>query len=94
MNLKKKILSSHYWNNAQVLSTEYRLGRLNRNREYYKFTFKIPMMMGEYKACRDLFKSHYIRAKSFPRVTGNEWFEIGKEVYEESSGEKLGDSNE
>ena len=87
--IEKKILSSHYWNNAQMLATEYRLGRLNRNREYYKFTFKIPMMMGEYKACRDLFKSHYIQAKSFPRVTGNEWFEIGKEVYEESSGEKL-----
>tara|TARA_A100001037_G_scaffold99176_1_gene90497 strand:+ start:191 stop:709 length:519 start_codon:yes stop_codon:yes gene_type:complete len=91
---EKKILSSHYWNNAQVLSTEYRLGRLNRNREYYKFTFQIPMMMEEYKACRDLFESHYIRAKSFSRVTSNEWFEIGKEVYEESSGEKLGDSNE
>ena len=50
------------------------------------------MMMGEYKACRDLFKSHYIRAKSFQsKITGNEWFEIGKEVYEESSGEKIGD---
>ena len=87
---EKKILSSHYWNNAQVLSTEYRLGRLNRNREYYKFTFQIPMMMSEYKACRDLFKSHYIRAKSFQsKITGDEWFEIGKEVYEEASGEKL-----
>ena len=30
---EKKILHSHYWNNAQVLSTEYRLGRLNRNKQ-------------------------------------------------------------
>ena len=89
---EKKILSSHYWNNAQVLSTEYRLGRLNRNREYYKFTFTIPMMMGEYKACRDLFKNHYLNVQSSTsRVTLTEWFEIGKEVYEESSGEKIGD---
>ena len=73
-----------------MLATEYRLGRLNRNKQYYKFTFSNHMMMGEYKACRDLFKSHYIRAKSFQsKITGNEWFEIGKEVYEESSGEKL-----
>ena len=89
---EKKILHSHYWNNAQVLSTEYRLGRLNRNREYYKFTFTIPMMMGEYKACRDLFKNHYLNVQSgTSRVTLTEWFEIGKEVYEESSGEKIGD---
>ena len=90
--IEKKILSSHYWNNAQVLSTEYRLGRLNRNKQYYKFTFNNHMMMGEYKACRDLFKNHYLNVQSSTsRVTLTEWFEIGKEVYEEVSGEKIGD---
>ena len=90
--IEKKILSSHYWNNAQMLATEYRLGRLNRNKQYYKFTFSNHMMMGEYKACRDLFKNHYLNVQSSTsKVTLTEWFEIGKEVYEESSGEKIGD---
>ena len=46
--------------------------------------------MGEYKAMRDLFKELYIHmTKREFSIVSKEFLDIGKEVYEEYSGEKL-----
>ena len=87
---EKKIVSAHFENTSQVLATEWRLGRMGRNKDYPKYTFRDKVMMGEYKAMRDLFKELYIHmTKREFSIVSKEFLDIGKEVYEEYSGEKL-----
>ena len=63
---------------------------MGRNKDYPKYTFRDKVMMGEYKAMRDLFKELYIHmTKREFSIVSKEFLDIGKEVYEEYSGEKL-----
>ena len=87
---EKKIVLAHFENISQVLATEWRLGRMGRNKDYPKYTFRDKIMMVEYKAMRDLFKELYIEmTKSEFSIVSKKFLDIGKEVYEEYSGEKL-----
>ena len=87
---EKLIVSAHFENHSQVLATEWRLGRMGKNKQYPKFTFREKILMGKYKAMRDLFKQQY-----FTQVGGEfnmvdkEFLDIGKEVWEEVEGKKM-----
>ena len=57
---EKQIAQAHFQNVFQMIATEYRLGRLDRNPLYTHFSLRDKAMMGEFKAMRDLFKVMFI----------------------------------
>tara|TARA_B100000519_G_scaffold198095_1_gene206951 strand:- start:636 stop:1187 length:552 start_codon:yes stop_codon:yes gene_type:complete len=106
-NLSKKekfMVRMNHMNHGQVLATEWRLGRVDRNIGYYKNTFRTHMMLGDYKASRDWFeiwRERRIQGSKFtsrldssigdtnPLVDPN-FHLLGEEVYQEVTGKELG----
>tara|TARA_R110000824_G_scaffold244330_1_gene433065 strand:+ start:216 stop:728 length:513 start_codon:yes stop_codon:yes gene_type:complete len=87
---EKQIAQAHFQNVFQMIATEYRLGRLDRNPLYTHFSLRDKAMMGEFKAMRDLFKVMYLEnvEKGFALVS-KEFMTTGKELWEELEGKKL-----
>ena len=97
-------IKTNTMNHGQILATEWRLKRVNRNIGYYKQTIRNHMMLEDFKACRDYFelnKEMRVRNQNYstkldssigdtkPLVDPN-FHKIGEEVYEELTGKELG----
>ena len=92
-------------NHSQVLATEWRLGRVDRNIGYYKMTMRNHMMLQDYKASRDWWLIQRQRRNNIPNFPSTLDSSVGdtnplidpnfnilaREVYEETSGKKVDD---
>ena len=87
---QKQIAQAHFQNVMQMIVTEYRLGRLGKSSAYTKHNLKNKIMMGEFKAMRDLFRESYVENKkiNFSLSAKNFW-DTGIEVWEEFEGMKF-----
>ena len=100
---EKFLVKKNAMNTYQVLATEWRLKRVDRNIGHYKQAFKNHMMFLDYKASRDWFKiwtENWKNQKPYPSKLDSSVGDINplvdpnfqilaREVYEETSGEKL-----
>ena len=87
---QKQIAQAHFQNVMQMIATEYRLGRLGKSSAYTEYNFKNKIMMGEFKAMRDLFKESYVENKKINfSLSAKDFWDTGKEVWEEFEGMKF-----
>ncbi len=87
---QKQIAQAHFQNVIQMIVTEYRLGRLGKSSAYTKHNLKNKIMMGEFKAMRDLFREEYIENKKNNfSLSAKDFWDTGKEVWEEFEGMKF-----
>ena len=87
---EKQIAQAHFQNVTQMIATEYRLGRLGQNSDYTKHNFKNKVMMGEFKAMRDIFRELYIESERINfSLISKEFMTTGKELWEELEEKKL-----
>ena len=102
MNLKKNyedlsekeklFIQTNFMNHTQVLATEWRLGRVDRNEGYYKNTFKRHMRLGDFQSARDYYlnfrQSRLQSTDKNPLVDPN-FHNLGEKAYEEITGKKF-----
>ena len=87
---EKQIAQAHFQNVTQMIVTEYRLGRLGKSSAYTKHNFKNKIMMGEFKAMRDLFRELYIESEKMNfSLSTKDFMDTGIEVWEEFEGKKF-----
>jgi len=91
---EKRIVRTQFGNHFTILATEWRLGRLNKSKEYYKGNFIRAMQ--DNKATQDFFKQMYINRVGADKsrtdniaVVDIELFNLGKEAWEDLNEEKL-----
>ena len=83
------IIESYFRSTMRVLGTEWRLGRLTDFKPYYKNTFFAELRF-DHKLFREYWLDNWYKTMNLSDTyTG--LAELGKEAYEESSGEKIGD---
>ena len=99
LNEKERlILQTYYRSTSRVLATEWRLGRLIDKPWYYKNTYKQELMF-HYKAFREIFLQNYNRnlMGGLGEYNSDNVYHglmvLGKEAYEEDTGEKLNTPN-
>tara|TARA_B000000460_G_scaffold145789_1_gene102975 strand:+ start:462 stop:998 length:537 start_codon:yes stop_codon:yes gene_type:complete len=99
LNEKERlILQTYYRSTSRVLATEWRLGRLIDQPWYYKNTYKQELMF-HYKAFREIFLQNYNRnlMGALGEYNSDNVYQglmvLGKEAYEEVTGEKLNAPN-
>jgi len=84
-DVEKEILTIWLRSSFVILITEYRLGRMNRNREYYKGNI---VRLLRFKACQELAKEMGFNIPNNIVMKG--LTKIMIEAYEEVVGEKIG----
>ena len=90
---KEKLVINTYWRSTmRVLSTEWRLGRLVDQDWYYKNTFKNEGML-HLKAFREVYENNMVSMGRGVKVGSNNDLyagmrKLGREAFEEASGEK------